>query len=149
MSLQLRSRLVLDDGDNRQNLDPTLYPIGGLSASDTLRIGETLEGGSGTFVFEQRFGVYRLQPTADLPAFSVGNPRPAAPDPVGGSLRIASMNVLNYFTTLNRTPAPATARTSADHPLLECRGASTEFEFDRQRAKVLAALEGLTPTSSA
>ncbi len=27
-----RNRIVLDDGDNRQNLDPTLYPTGGLSA---------------------------------------------------------------------------------------------------------------------
>jgi predicted extracellular nuclease len=143
VNLNLRSRLVLDDGDNRQNLDPTLYPIGGLSASDTLRIGDTLEGGSGTFILEQRFGVYRLQPTADLPAFSVGNPRPAAPAAVGGSLRVASMNVLNYFTTLDTNPGSGNGPDICGPSLLECRGASTEFEFDRQRAKVLAALEGL------
>ena len=64
-----RNRIVLDDGDNRQNIDPTLYPTGGLSATNTLRIGDTTDGG--TFVLEQRFGTYRLQPTATLPTFAV------------------------------------------------------------------------------
>ena len=144
VDLNLRSRIVLDDGDNRQNIDPTLYPIGGLSAFDTLRIGDTLAGGSGTYVLEQRFGTYRLQPTADLPAFGVANPRPDQPDEVGGSLRIASMNVLNFFTTLDTNPGsgngPDICGPAAN---LECRGANTPLEFDRQRAKVLSALIGL------
>ena len=80
-----RNRIVLDDGDNRQNLDPTLYPTGGLSASNTLRIGDTTDGG--TFVLEQRFGTYRLQPTATLPTFEPTNPRPEDPDGVGGTSR--------------------------------------------------------------
>ena len=37
-----RSRIVLDDGVNDQNIDPTRYPQGGLSASNTLRVGDTL-----------------------------------------------------------------------------------------------------------
>ena len=60
-------RIVLDDGRNDQNIDPTVFPDGGLSASNTIRVGDTVEGGS--FVFEQRFSVYRLQPTADRPDF--------------------------------------------------------------------------------
>ncbi len=130
-----RNRIVLDDGDNRQNIDPTLYPTGGLSAENTLRIGDTTDGG--TFVLEQRFGTYRLQPTATLPTWEPTNPRPESPDGVGGTIKIASMNVLNYFTTLNE------GSNLCGPSLLECRGASTTFELDRQRAKILSALIGL------
>ena len=143
----LRRRIIVDDGDNRQNLDPTLYPIGGLSASDTLRIGDTMTGG--TFVLEQRFGNYRLQPTTDLPSFQVQNPRPLAPDAVdpddpSDNLRIASLNVLNFFTTLDANPGSGNGPDiCAPGANLECRGASSELEFDRQRDKVLSALLGL------
>ena len=68
-------RIVLDDGRNDQNIDPTVFPEGGLSASNTIRAGDTVVGGS--FVLEQRFGAYRLQPTADRPNFVATNPRPA------------------------------------------------------------------------
>ena len=37
--VNLRSRLLLDDGNNQQNIDPTIHPVGGLSASNTLRNG--------------------------------------------------------------------------------------------------------------
>ena len=137
-----RNRIVLDDGDNRQNLDPTLYPTGGLSANNTLRIGDTTQGG--TFVLEQRFGVYRLQPTATLPTFQATNPRPASPGAVGGSLKVASMNVLNYFTTLDSNPGSGNGPDICGPTGgLECRGANTAFELDRQRAKILSALIGL------
>ena len=137
-----RNRIVLDDGDNRQNLDPTLYPTGGLSASNTLRIGDTTNGG--TFVLEQRFGTYRLQPTGTLPTFEPANPRPEAPAGVGGTLKVASMNVLNYFTTLDTNPGSGNGPDiCGPGENLECRGASSEFELDRQRAKILSALIGL------
>ena len=55
-----RSRIVLDDGSNTQNNDPTRYPQGGLSATNTLRVGDTLNGLNGVMDF--RFGVYRIQP---------------------------------------------------------------------------------------
>ena len=42
-----RSRILLDDGNNLQNIDPTLYPTGGLSASNTLRSGYTVNGLAG------------------------------------------------------------------------------------------------------
>ncbi len=130
-----KNRIVLDDGDNRQNIDPTIYPTGGLSAENTLRIGDTTDGGR--FVLEQRFGTYRLQPTATLPTFEPTNPRPEDPDGVGGTIKVASMNVLNFFTTLNE------GGNLCGPSLLECRGANTAFELDRQRAKILSALIGL------
>ncbi len=55
-----RSRIVLDDASNTQNNDPTRYPTGGLSATNTLRVGDTLDGLTGVLDF--RFGAYRIQP---------------------------------------------------------------------------------------
>jgi predicted extracellular nuclease len=136
-----RSRILLDDGDNRQNIDPTLYPAGGLSALNTLRSGDVVHGLTG--VLEQRFGVYRVQPiiplSPDVPvAFDHANPRPAAPPAVGGRLRVAAMNVLNYFTTLDTgTPACGPAGT------LDCRGANSAAELTRQRDKIVSAILGL------
>ena len=51
--LNNRSRILLDDGNSQQNIDPTLYPAGGLSASNTLRSGDTVSGLDG--VLDQRF----------------------------------------------------------------------------------------------
>src|SRR5439155_1531934 len=48
-----RRSFVLDDGNNQQNIDPTLYPTGGLSAPNTLRSGYTTTGVTG--VFDYRF----------------------------------------------------------------------------------------------
>ena len=46
----------------------------------------------------------RVRPLSDPADAGSGpheaNPRPAEPDPVGGNVRVASFNVLNYFTTL-------------------------------------------------
>ena len=90
-----RSRIILDDANGQQNRDPILYPQpGGLSASNTLRIGDTVP--PQTFVLEQRFGTYRFQPVGTV-AFTHTNPRPAVPPVVGGDVRVASFNVLNYF----------------------------------------------------
>src|SRR5688500_8934296 len=100
-ALNDRSRIVLDDGINDQNVDPTRYPQGGLSASNTLRVGDTLAALSG--VLEQRFGLYRIQPVGAI-AFDHDNTRPTAAPAVGGSARVAAMNVLNYFTTFDTTP---------------------------------------------
>lgn len=125
-----RSRILLDDGDNNQNIDPTIHPSGGLSATNTLRSGYTIPSLTG--VLEQRFGVYRVQPVGPI-SFNVSNPRPVAPDAVGGRLKVAAMNVLNFFTTLDTGPTGC-------GPLgtLECRGANTSQEFTRQRDKILS-----------
>jgi predicted extracellular nuclease len=139
-ALNDRSRIVLDDGINAQNVDPTQYPQGGLSASNTLRVGDTLAALSG--VLEQRFGPYRIQPVGAI-AFDHDNTRPAAAPAVGGSAQVAAMNVLNYFTTLDPTPPAAGPFICGPTGGLECRGANTTFEFDRQRAKIIAALVGL------
>ena len=47
---------------------------------------------------------WRIRPTAATPAaFTVANPRPATPPAVGGAIKAVSMNLLNYFTTIDTT----------------------------------------------
>jgi uncharacterized protein len=120
------SRILLDDANGQQNIDPTRYPFGGLSATNTLRVGDTLPSITGVMDF--RFSLYRIQPVGPID-FTETNPRPAAPEPVGGNLKVASFNVLNYFNGDGQGGGFPTAR-----------GANTQFELDRQRAKIVSAL---------
>lgn len=126
-----RSRIILDDLSNVQNPSPIPYK----DANNTRRLGDTLASLTG--VLSGAFGAYRVHPTV-TPVFSGQNPRPAAPNPVGGRLRVASFNVLNYFTTLD-TGAAVCGPTGG----LDCRGANTAAEFTRQRTKLLNALQTL------
>ena len=124
-----RSRIILDDGNNQQNIDPTRYPQGGLSAANTLRVGDTLPGLIGVMDF--RFANYRIQPVGPI-SFSHTNPRTAAPPAVGGNLKVASFNVLNFFNGNGSGGGFPTAR-----------GANTQFELDRQKAKEVSALKAI------
>ncbi|MFO7662902.1 MAG: ExeM/NucH family extracellular endonuclease [Chloroflexota bacterium] len=123
------ARILLDDGRRSQNPNPPPY----FATDGTLRAGDTLTGLSGAL--DYNFGAYRIQPTEDI-SFSRVNDRPPAPDAVGGRLSVASFNVLNYFTTLD--DGSDSCGPSGD---MECRGADTLEEFQRQRAKIIAALE--------
>jgi predicted extracellular nuclease len=126
-----RSRILLDDGNNQQNIDPTNYPQGGLSAANTLRVGDTLPSLAG--VLDQRFGAYRVQPVdAAAISFVHTNPRTPAPAAVGGDVKVASFNVLNYFNGDGTGGGFPTAR-----------GASTPFELGRQRDKIVSAITSL------
>jgi uncharacterized protein len=113
-------RILLDDGSNTQNPKPIPY----LSASDTTgtrRIGDTVSELTG--ILSYGFGAYRLQPTQAVTYKNI--PRPDVPNNVRGSLKVASFNVLNYFTTLGS------------------RGANSPEEFARQQAKIVAALAAI------
>ena len=128
------NRITLDDGRTSQNPDPLFHPDGEIfTLNHRFRGGDTVTGVTG--VIDHSFGLYRIQPVADAEYTEV-NPRPAQPEDVGGSLKVASFNVLNYFTTiddgLNDICGPA-----ADQ---ECRGADNAEELARQRAKIVAAL---------
>jgi predicted extracellular nuclease len=121
-----RSRILLDDGDSRPNIDPTVHPAPGLSATNSLRLGATINGLTG--VLEQRFSAYRVQPVGPI-SFSDANPRPTAPASVGGTLKVASFNVLNYFNGDGSGGGFPTAR-----------GADSAQEFARQRDKIIRAI---------
>jgi uncharacterized protein len=95
--------------------------------NDTLRIGSTVNNLTGVLGFG--FNNYRLQAT-EAPSFNYA-PRPALPT-VGGSLKVGSFNVLNYF---NGDGSEGGFPTS--------RGADTAIEFGRQRSKIIAAIQEL------
>jgi len=121
--------LVLDDGATRQNPNPIPY----LPAGGTLRVGDTLVLAEG--VLEWRFGAYRVQPTAE-PRFEATNPRPPRPEASG--LRVASFNLHNWFTQFSGTFTPPGCANA-----LAVRGAQSPEEWERQKAKLVAALEAL------
>ena len=141
----LLSRIVLDDGSSRQNPSPVPY-LSTAGTDGTRRMGDTTQKITG--ILSHNFAAYRIQPTV-APTFVQTNSRPAVAPAVGGALKIASFNVLNYFTTfLNGETAsgqtgqgcsfgsgPASAAT--------CRGANNLAEFQRQQAKIVAAIAGL------
>src|SRR4029078_1099681 len=62
----------------------------------------------------------------------------AEPAAVGGTLHVAALNVLNFFTTLDTSPTGC-----GPTGVLECRGANTPAELARQRAKTVSEITGL------
>ncbi len=139
-----RRSIMLDDGVTIQNPDPIRYPAPGLPnmVGATVRAGDSVVGVTGNIRYSRGSGgsgdeTYRLMPTAE-PSFVVANPSPTAAPDVGGSLIVASFNVLNYFTTLD-------GNGSICGPAFDqgCRGADSQEEFDRQDAKLRTALLAL------
>lgn len=133
LAANLRDRLLLDDGQSRQNLDAWLPAPGGLSASNTLRAGDRLDDVTGVVAYS--FGKYRIQPLT-TPQVSHHNPRPSAPARIAGSVRVASFNVLNFFNG-DGSGADAPFQDPAN------RGAKSQADFLRQRSKIVSAIRGL------
>lgn len=126
----LDNSITLDDGRGSQNPDPAIHPDGEIFTLDhSFRSGDLVQNAVG--VLDYRFDTWGVQPT-DGADFIVANARPAVPD-VGGDLKISSFNVLNYFTTIDPTPTD-------DRDDDRTRGADSEEEFQRQQAKIVAAL---------
>ncbi len=132
----LLDRITLDDGRSAQNPDPAIHPNGNVfDLNNLFRGGDTVQNVTG--VMDYSFNLYRIQPTAGADYTSV-NPRTAQPDDVGGSLKVASFNVLNYFTTIDT--GAFICGPAGDQ---ECRGADDANELARQRAKIIAALTAI------
>lgn len=120
LDLMERSRIVLDDGSNQQNPADVRHPDGSeFTAEHRFRGGDTVSHLTG--VLEYAHGSYRIQPVFGS-AYTPANARTEQPDPVGGTVRAAVFNVLNYFTTLGS------------------RGADSIMEFNRQRDKIISAI---------
>lgn len=140
------NRIILDDASFEQNPAAVIHAHGGapLSATRTLRGGDRITGLTGVLTQTSAGGTdsgveYRIRPAQhdDAAVFVAANPRPSAPPAVGGTLRVASFNVLNYFNTFEGCTAGVSGTG------LDCRGAESAREFERQQRKIVAALEGL------
>lgn len=145
--------IILDDTDNRQNRPSDTpntayyYPVPGLSTGNFFRGGDTITNLTGvlhwSFAGFTGTDAWRIRPVTEAYsyAFTPVNLRPAVPE-VGGNLKVASFNVLNYFLTIDTTSSNDNGFCGASGDL-DCRGADSAQELDRQRAKLLAALTAL------
>lgn len=131
-------KITLDDGRTSQNPDPALHPNGSIfDLTNLFRGGSTVSGVTGILDFYQ--SLYRVQPTQGA-IYTDTNPRTIAPDVEPGELTIASFNVLNYFLDIDSGSSSWVCGPSGN---MECRGADTALELERQRAKILAAMAGI------
>jgi len=134
------ARITLDDGLNVQNPSTLRHPDGEpFTLANTFRGGDVLRGVEG--VLGYAFSAYRLHPTAGATHLAA-NPRPSAPDPIAGEIRVASFNVLNFFTNLDTSTGPGPF-VCGPTGTLECRGANTAAEYERQLDKLVAGILAL------
>ncbi len=155
--------ITFDDGAsiNFNSTANKSIPLPWLSMSNPVRIGSAV-----TFhepvVLEYRNSLWNFQPTeqvsddgADVATFA--DTRTPAPEDVGGDIRLATFNVLNYFNTTgedfvaaggghtctyynDRAGVPITDNTCEPNGP---RGAATDASLARQQAKIVAAINGL------
>lgn len=121
-ALNERSKIILDDGSKKKN--PHLGPF-----PQTLRSGDSVQGIIGILSFD--FNKYRVHPLC-IQNISILNPRPDKPESVAGTIKIASFNVENYFNGNGQGGG-----------FQNSRGAKSQAEFERQRAKILDAITDL------
>ncbi len=144
-----RARIVLDDGTSVQNPNPTPY----FAADSTLRAGDTVAAVTGVIDYglatssSSGAGDYKIHPTSAL-TFVRANPRSAVPGVVGGNVKVASANVLNFFTTFTdgNTAAGQSGQgctLGASTSAANCRGADNAAEFGRQRVKLIESIAAL------
>ena len=136
-----RNSLVLDDSISTV---PSVIPYidGG---NRVVRSGDTVSNLAGVIDYNTFGGGvgFKLQ-FKGAPTFSATNPRPAAPQAAAG-LKVASANVLNYFTTftdgtdVNGNTAQG-CTLGASTSSANCRGANSLAEFERQNAKLVSEL---------
>jgi len=135
--------ITYDDGLNAQNA-----AIGGLDGfgpvydtASAPRMGDVIENLSGVLSYQwagnpSSGATWRVRAASDGEnAVTPANPRPETPD-VGGALKVASFNVLNFFTTLDLSGATTING-------LDPRGADSAAEFDRQLEKLVTAITAL------
>jgi hypothetical protein len=137
--------IILDDGRDNQNPLPARHPVGGalnfiggseFTTSNRFRGGDTLNGVVGALGYG--FSAYRIQPTQGA-TYGAQTQRPTAPASVGSpDITVATVNVLNYFTTLD--DGSDICGPNEDQG---CRGADALNEFVRQHTKLVAALNAI------
>jgi len=150
-------KVVLDDGASTNFLSAANQSV----PVSWLTQGPVTVGAATSFtkpvVLDYRNDSWKFQPTtpitgatpaADLPA-SFSSVRTAAPEEVGGDLKLAGFNVLNYFPTTGDQLAGCTYYTDRDgDPVTvrggcDARGAANADDLERQQVKIVKAINAL------
>lgn len=148
-----RNSIQLDDGNSAQNPtladlnagtrilrdnsmdgieNPTALGADSSGAVNFIRVGDTAESITGVLGYS--FGSYEIHATESVNLQA--NPRPTTVSGLGDAeVKVASFNVLNYFTTLGT--ANFTNPEGVTH---SGRGASNPAEFAEQQAKIVDAM---------
>ena len=146
-------RIILDDTNNVMNgplpagkfFHPSPLGLGlGTQGVNFFRGGDTVQNLTGvlhwSFAGLSGTDAWRIRPTQATPVvFTVANPRSAAAPNPGGNVRVAAFNVLNYFRTIDTTSSTSNGPCGPSGTL-DCRGADSAAEFQRQNDKLLPAL---------
>ncbi|MGJ0390709.1 ExeM/NucH family extracellular endonuclease [Microbacterium sp. CGR1] len=134
------NRILLDDGWSIQvtnNGHPNDQPY--FTKDLVVRNGDTVDFSDNGYVLQYGFDDWRLQPVVPIDntssdelkvGFAATNPRSDSAPAVGGDVQVASFNVFNYFTTLKSENSNA-------------RGAANAAQFEIQKSKIVAAINGL------
>lgn len=131
LDLVARSTITYDDGLTTQNNDIRLLDGFQNWPTTPIRMGDSVTSLTGVLFYS--FSLYRVISTADgAVSFVTENPRPSAPS-IPGDMKVATLNVLNFFTTLDTGSA---ATSNGNDP----RGANSPAEFDRQLQKLVTTL---------
>lgn len=130
--------IVLDDGMRSSYPSIVRYLNAGAAADYSVRTGDSIAGATGNLRYSRGSGgggeeAWRLMPTEEV-SFSDDNPRPGAPA-VAGTIRIASFNVLNFFSNIDAGQSICGPQGDDN-----CRGADSAQELARQLAKTVSAL---------
>jgi len=117
----------LDDGRSDERVSPPRY-LDAVGPGRLPRVGDAVTALTGVLRYARGSGAdghedWCLMPVEE-PRFEVRNPRPSPPE-VRGDAIVASVNLLNWFTTL------------------DLRGADSAAEFERQRLRTARALAAL------
>ncbi len=150
-------KVTLDDGASTNFLSAANQSI----PVSWLTQGPVTVGAAATFdepvVLDYRNDSWKFQPTtpitgatpaADLPV-SFSDVRTAAPENVGGDVKLAGFNVLNYFPTTGDQLTGCTYYTDRDgDPVTvkggcDARGAANADDLARQQVKIVKAINGL------
>ncbi|WP_106212785.1 ExeM/NucH family extracellular endonuclease [Glaciihabitans tibetensis] len=151
--------ISLDDGSSGNyttNAAIKGTPLPYVSTTSPVRVGAAVSFTS-PVILDYRYGAWSFQPLSQLTGANAAtvqpatfaNTRTATPDDVGGDATLASFNVLNYFSTTgdeltgcryyeDRAGNKVTVRDSC-----AVRGAAEEEDFQRQQAKIVAAINAL------
>jgi predicted extracellular nuclease len=132
-------RIILDDGRRINNATPVPYLKASAIADYSLRLGDEIAGLTGVLRYSRGSGSagtesYRLMPTVE-PLFESMNARAGAIT-VAGALRISSFNLNNFFSTIDTGQDNCGPKGD-----LNCRGANSAQELQRQLVKIVNALE--------
>ncbi|WP_426245980.1 ExeM/NucH family extracellular endonuclease [Nocardioides sp. LHG3406-4] len=166
--------VTLDDGADLDYVSSSVEDVQAfpwLTPTHTVRMGAAVTFNE-PVVFDFRDAMWRLQPQARIPAgddgesqVSIEQDRPTTPEDVGGDVKIATFNVLNYFNTTGEAYVAAGEgrrcsyytdrvgnRISNDTceqpdpadpggaPLPGPRGAADDVNLQRQQAKIVRAI---------